>query len=119
MSDLTHADLMALGQRIEDSTRREVDHVRDDMKEGFRATNDRLDKAETAVGDLALKMTEVRRDFANHVDKGETVRSLVRQNGSGKPSKSFVAGVVAAVLALGGVAEGFHQVILKWLGKSP
>lgn len=130
--DLTHDHLQAFADRIEASTRREVDRLRDDVKDDMRqlhgrvgelrdekkAQNGRLEKVEQRVATLD-------RDLAGHTAAHDTFSILVSrlkeqqaqgQPPAAKPSKAFVAGVTAAAMALAGVAEGLHQT-WEWLGR--
>lgn len=65
MADITHEQLHALATRIEDSTRREVDRVRDELSKDIRAVHHRVgevrDDVEGVQKDVKLQNGRVRR----------------------------------------------------------
>ena len=138
MAEITHADLMALAKQIDESQRYAFgqfsEAVRDDfrqvharvseLRDNVATQNSRVHTAEQDIGRLNGDVRTLRHDLDGHVDAHDKFSAVVERlkapapsgvsasSGSdAKPSKAFVAGVTAAVLALAGAAN----VVLEWL----
>lgn len=129
MAEITHEDLMRAVDRIEASHRREVDNLRidvkDDMKQvharvselrdQFKAQNGRVTTGEGKLAELDRQVTAVRHDVAGFHTALATLRLLVERGAARvgvappdetqKGSKGFIAGAVAVILLLVGVAS--------------
>lgn len=112
--EITHADLLALADRLESSTRREVDRVHGDLRT-------HIEDSKAAAARLDARYDDMRADVTQH---GQDIRVLqhdVRllshlgpvRGRAGKPPKAFVAGVVAAVMGLAGAAEALHELVKR------
>lgn len=114
MGELTHEHLTALGDRLEGSFRREVDHLRADVKEDFHQVHARLDAADGRVGKTEQSLGGVkedtrvlRHDFNNHLQ----VHALTAPRRVPAMGKGKMAAVAAAALAgLTGLSELSHAV---------
>lgn len=136
MAEITHQDLLALRESLEETTRRECDRLREDLKEDVRGVharikelrdrmavqNGRVGKSEEAIATLQSDVRVQRHDANNLANAFETFRRLGGRET--KPSKAFVAGAIATVLLLAGianwildVAHGLGGALLKELFK--
>lgn len=76
MSEITHQDLAKLGTRLEESMRREVDTLRDDVRDDVRAVHARVSELRDQHKDLV----DEKRKQNGRVDKAETaIRELTVQ----------------------------------------
>lgn len=123
---LTHDHLNALGDRLEQSVRREVDKLSESVKDNFRAVharvgevnetvkvqNGRIGKSEQAIGAVKEDVRVLKHDFSNHLHKHDIAAALPRVvGGEHKLNAGFVAGVSAVIVALTGIAHGLWDVV--------
>lgn len=128
---ITYDDLSALADRIEATCRREVDLLRADIRDDLSAINarvgdlmdhlaqqrDRIDKSAMAIGDAKENVRVLKHDFNNHLHAHGLSRAFPGVAVE-KPGKAFVAGAMAAVMVLAGVANvlwDFLPALLKRL----
>lgn len=119
MADLTHADLMQMTERLEDSFRREVDRVSTQLeRQTVRADEDRAVISKHSE-DIRVLQHDVR--TITNVQQG---RAALQQAVEAPPAlpaltpaqrKAFIGGIVAAVMMLAGIAQGASEVIAELL----
>ena len=102
MADLTHADLMQMTERLEDSFRREVDRVSTQLeRQTVRADEDRAVISQHNE-DIRVLQHDVREIKNVHLGRANTGLTPTQR-------KAFIAGIVAACAALAGMAQGVGE----------
>lgn len=120
MADLTHADLMQMTERLEDSFRREVDRVSTQVERiGARAEDDRVVIAKHSE-DIRLLQHDVR----NHIDAHLKSRALPSDpmmatirpddDGAQRMGKTLVGAAVFIGMMLVGAAKGAYD-LFEWV----
>lgn len=111
---------------LEESFRHAVDGLRADLGDRIDQLRGSTDRHEARLESVDRTLTAAKEDvrvvshnFKNHLHSHPGPTILPRLTGSPdeKPSKAFVAGVVAAIVVLAGLAQGamqFVDAIVQW-----